>query len=50
MKEDDGFLRKVVKSPGKTATRLAYADWLEEQGDLRSAYLRADSARFTAAV
>src|SRR5262249_14462810 len=34
------FLRAVVADPADDATRLIYADWLEEQGDPRAQYLR----------
>src|SRR5262249_51186381 len=37
---DQAFLQAVVADPADDATRLIYADWLEEQGDPRAHYLR----------
>jgi uncharacterized protein (TIGR02996 family) len=42
MPDDDGFLRALQENPNDEGTRLVYADWLEERGDLRSEYLRLD--------
>jgi uncharacterized protein (TIGR02996 family) len=42
MTDDEGFIRAIVDSPGDEAPRLVYADWLEERGDPRAAYLRAE--------
>jgi uncharacterized protein (TIGR02996 family) len=33
MNDDTGFLEKLLADPSDNATRLVYADWLEEQGD-----------------
>jgi uncharacterized protein (TIGR02996 family) len=30
---EDAFLAALLKEPGDDATRLVYADWLEERGD-----------------
>ncbi len=40
--EDDAFIRTIVDSPGDDLPRLVYADWLDERGDPRGAYLRAE--------
>jgi uncharacterized protein (TIGR02996 family) len=40
MKTDDGFLKELLANPGDRTTRLVYADWLDEQGDLRGEFLR----------
>jgi uncharacterized protein (TIGR02996 family) len=40
MSDDEPFLRAILAAPEDTATRLIYADWLEERGDPRSEYLR----------
>lgn len=37
---EDIFLRAIRQAPDDPAPRLIYADWLEEQGDARSALLR----------
>jgi uncharacterized protein (TIGR02996 family) len=42
MTEDEAFIRMIVDSPGDEGPRLVYADWLEERGDPRGAYLRAE--------
>jgi uncharacterized protein (TIGR02996 family) len=42
MREEEAFLRAVVESRGDPGPRLVYADWLEERGDPRGAYLRAE--------
>jgi uncharacterized protein (TIGR02996 family) len=46
MTAEDGFLITIRGAPADDATRLVYADWLEEQGDAESlakaAYLRAE--------
>ena len=44
MTDDDAFLQAVVAAPGDDAPRLVYADWLDERGDPRGAYLRAEIA------
>jgi uncharacterized protein (TIGR02996 family) len=33
MGNDSGFLAQLMAEPGDDATRLVYADWLDEQGD-----------------
>jgi uncharacterized protein (TIGR02996 family) len=43
MREEEGFLRAMLVSPEDARVRLVYADWLEERGDQRSAYLRLDA-------
>jgi uncharacterized protein (TIGR02996 family) len=43
MTEDEAFIRAVVDSPGDDLPRLVYADWLDERGDPRGAYLRAEA-------
>ena len=43
MTEDEAFIRTLVDSPGDDTPRLAYADWLDEQGDPRGHYLRAET-------
>ena len=35
------FLAEIAANPVDLATRLVYADWLEDRGDPRAAYLRA---------
>jgi uncharacterized protein (TIGR02996 family) len=42
MNDDESFIRAIVDSPGDEAPRLVYADWLEERGDPRGPYLRAE--------
>lgn len=42
MSEEAGFLTHLAANPGDDVTRLVYADWLEERGDERGAYLRAE--------
>ena len=42
MTEDEAFIRAVVDNPGDDTPRLAYADWLDDRDDPRSAYLRAE--------
>src|SRR5262249_44410075 len=39
MSDEAGFLRAIQENPEEDA-RLAYADWLEERGDIRGEYLR----------
>jgi uncharacterized protein (TIGR02996 family) len=46
MDTEDAFIQAVLASPEDEATRLVYADWLEERGDLRAAYLRAEVEQF----
>jgi uncharacterized protein (TIGR02996 family) len=38
--QEDGFLRDIIAHPNDPVPRLIYADWLEEQGDRRGAFLR----------
>src|SRR5690242_6169303 len=40
METDGPFLRAIAARPADEATRLVFADWLEERGDPRSEYLR----------
>jgi uncharacterized protein (TIGR02996 family) len=42
MTDEDPFIRAILDSPGDETPRLVYADWLEERGDPRGAYLRAE--------
>jgi uncharacterized protein (TIGR02996 family) len=44
MTDEEPFIRAIVDSPGDETPRLVYADWLEERGDPRGAYLRAEHA------
>lgn len=39
MSDEAGFLRAIQENPEDDA-RLAYADWLEDRGDIRGEYLR----------
>jgi uncharacterized protein (TIGR02996 family) len=40
--EDEAFIRAIVASPGVDLPRLVYADYLDERGDPRGTYLRAE--------
>jgi uncharacterized protein (TIGR02996 family) len=40
MSDEDAFIRAILDTPGDSAPRLVYADWLEERGDARAEYLR----------
>jgi len=40
MSEDAAFIAQIHADPYDDTVRLIYADWLEEQGDVRSEYLR----------
>jgi uncharacterized protein (TIGR02996 family) len=42
MNEEEGFLRALLANPEDAATRLVYADWLEERGEAGAEILRAD--------
>jgi uncharacterized protein (TIGR02996 family) len=42
--EEEAFLEAIRQSPEDVPLRLIYADWLEEQGDPRSAAVRAEVA------
>jgi uncharacterized protein (TIGR02996 family) len=44
MTDDEAFIRAIVAAPAEDAPRLIYADWLEDRGDARGAYLRAEVA------
>jgi uncharacterized protein (TIGR02996 family) len=41
MRDEEELLSQLVASPADDALRLVYADWLEERGDRRAAFLRA---------
>src|SRR5215471_6009229 len=40
MTDERAFLAAILERPDDDATKLVYADWLEEQGDPRAEYLR----------
>jgi uncharacterized protein (TIGR02996 family) len=40
MTNEEGFLAAIAAEPTHDTPRLVYADWLEEHGDTRAAYLR----------
>jgi uncharacterized protein (TIGR02996 family) len=40
MGEETAFIRAILSNPGDVASRLVYADWLEERGDSRGEFLR----------
>ena len=42
--DDEAFVRAIVAAPGDDLPRLVYADWLDDRGDPRGAYLRAEAA------
>ena len=42
MSEEAAFLAQLRADPADDVTRLVYADWLEERGDERAAFLRAE--------
>jgi uncharacterized protein (TIGR02996 family) len=42
--DDEAFIRAIVDAPGDDGPRLVYADWLDERGDPRGEYLRAELA------
>jgi uncharacterized protein (TIGR02996 family) len=44
MPEENAFLSRLREDPLDGLTRSVYADWLEENGDPRSEYLRAEAA------
>lgn len=44
MSEDDGFIVAILNDPYDLSLRLVYADWLEERGDPRAAFLRLEIA------
>lgn len=39
---DSVFLRAIIENPEDDATRFAYADWLDEQGDPRGEFIRVE--------
>jgi uncharacterized protein (TIGR02996 family) len=41
---EHAFLEEILAHPEDEATRLVYADWLEEQGDPRAEFLRLEVA------
>ena len=45
MTQDEAFLAGIVAHPEDPAARLVYADWLEDRGDPRAGYLRAQAGR-----
>jgi uncharacterized protein (TIGR02996 family) len=46
MPEESAFIEAILASPADEACRLVYADWLEERGDPRGGYLRAEVEQF----
>ena len=44
MTHGDAFLQAVLAEPEDDAPRLIYADWLEERGDPRGAFIRLQCA------
>jgi len=40
MTDEEAFLAALAERPGDDLTRLVFADWLDERGDGRAAYLR----------
>src|SRR4051812_8960580 len=42
MPEEQAFLAALAADPADDVTRLVYADWLDERGDPRGSYLRAE--------
>jgi uncharacterized protein (TIGR02996 family) len=44
MTYDDAFLQAILADPDDDATRLVYADWLEERGDPRGEFMRTQCA------
>jgi uncharacterized protein (TIGR02996 family) len=42
MSDEGTFLRGLLANPGDATLRSVYADWLEERGDPRAAFLRLD--------
>jgi uncharacterized protein (TIGR02996 family) len=43
MSEEAAFLKAIEANPKDMATRLVYADWLEERGDSRGEFLRLEA-------
>ncbi len=46
MATEDAFVAALLDAPGDEATRLVYADWLEERGDARADAVRAHPELF----
>jgi uncharacterized protein (TIGR02996 family) len=46
MHDDGVFIQIIQATPDDETTRLVYADWLEERGDLRGEFLRVESRLF----
>src|SRR4051794_11768320 len=42
--DEPAFLRAILNDPTDDLARLGYADWLDERGDPRGAWLRAAAA------
>ena len=40
--DHDSFLRAIISSPHDDLPRLVYADWLDERGDARGRFIRAE--------
>jgi uncharacterized protein (TIGR02996 family) len=40
--DDRAFLRAILSDPAAPPPRLVYADWLDEQGDVRGEFLRGE--------
>jgi uncharacterized protein (TIGR02996 family) len=49
MTHDEAFLQAIIENPNDDTLRLIYADWLEERGDPRGAFLRLYAALRSAA-
>src|SRR5437763_1851014 len=45
-RDEQPFIDALYASPADHVPRLVYADWLEERGDPRAAYLRAEAEHF----
>jgi|GEM_PF-2514677 len=43
MNEDEAFIRAIREQPDDETARLVYADWLDDRGDPRGPYLRAEA-------
>ena len=41
MDDDEILIQAIEDDPGDDGPRLAYADWLEERGDVRGEFIRA---------
>lgn len=42
--DDEAFLRAILEEPDEDPPRLVYADWLEERGNPRAAFIRLQCA------